>query len=89
MRRILDRNYQRAEQILKENIDKLHAMASALIKYETIDKLQIEDVMVGRDIRDPEHWVDMQKDSRANQEKNAAAANPQQPNIPSAKPQTE
>jgi len=89
VRRILDRNYQRAEQILKENIDKLHAMASALIKYETIDKLQIEDVMVGRDIRDPEHWVDMQKDSRANQEKNAAAANPQQPNIPSAKPQTE
>ena len=36
VREIIERNYRRAEKILKENIEKLHAMAEALIKYETI-----------------------------------------------------
>ena len=35
-----DRNYERAEQILKDNIDILHAMKDALMKYETIDEQQ-------------------------------------------------
>ncbi len=55
---IIDRNYQRAEKILKENTDKLHAMAKALMKYETIDAKQIDDIMNGKDPRPPEGWSD-------------------------------
>ncbi len=54
VRSIIDRNYQRAESILKENMDKLHAMADALIKWETIDYIQINDIMDGRPPRPPE-----------------------------------
>jgi cell division protease FtsH len=56
VRDIVGRNYQRAEKILKENIDKLHVMAEALVKYETIDKDQIQDVMTGVPIREPAGW---------------------------------
>jgi cell division protease FtsH len=37
-------------------LDKLHAMAEALIKYETIDSEQIDDIMAGRPPRDPKDW---------------------------------
>jgi cell division protease FtsH len=53
IRIFIDRNYQRAEDILQTNMDKLHAMAAALIKWETIDKWQIEDIMNGTDPREP------------------------------------
>lgn len=55
---IIDRNYKRAEQILKDNLEKLHAMADALIKYETINLDQIDDVMNGRTVREPADWND-------------------------------
>lgn len=55
---IVTRNYIRAEKILKENMEKLHAMAGALMKYETIDTDQISDVMEGRDPRPPRDWDD-------------------------------
>jgi len=58
IRNIIDRNYDRAKRILKENIDKLHAMADALVKYETIDQEQIEDIMAGRPPRPPQDWED-------------------------------
>ncbi|MEJ2310291.1 MAG: ATP-dependent zinc metalloprotease FtsH [Gammaproteobacteria bacterium] len=58
IRAFIDRNYDRAEQILQENMEKLHAMAEALIKYETIDKEQINDIMAGKDVRPPEGWTD-------------------------------
>ncbi|HBA67136.1 MAG TPA: ATP-dependent zinc metalloprotease FtsH, partial [Methylococcaceae bacterium] len=45
IRSIIDRNYERAEKILKENEDILHAMADALVKYETIDKTQLDDLL--------------------------------------------
>ena len=53
IRTIINRNYLRSEQILRENLDKLHAMAEALIKYETIDSEQIDDIMAGRPPREP------------------------------------
>jgi len=59
IRSIIDRNYERSENILKENIDILHAMAEALIKYETIDKYQIDDLMARIPVRDPQGWDDM------------------------------
>ena len=58
IRSIIDRNYERAEKLLKENEDILHAMADALMKYETIDKYQIEDLMARRPVRAPQGWDD-------------------------------
>ena len=58
IRSFIDRNYERAEDILKENLDKLHAMADALMKYETIDQEQIGDIMAGRPPRPPADWDD-------------------------------
>jgi cell division protease FtsH len=58
IRSIIDRNYERAETILKENEDILHAMADALMKYETIDKYQIEDLMDRKPVREPKGWDD-------------------------------
>ncbi|MEM7611913.1 MAG: ATP-dependent zinc metalloprotease FtsH [Pseudomonadota bacterium] len=58
VRRIIDSNYDRAEEILKGNMDKLHLMADALIKYETIDEGQISDIMKGNDPRPPADWTD-------------------------------
>jgi cell division protease FtsH len=58
IRAIVDRNYERATRILKENIDKLHTMANALIKYETIDSEMIDDIMAGREPRPPKDWSD-------------------------------
>jgi cell division protease FtsH len=56
IRVIINRNYQRAQQILQDNLDRLHAMAEALIKYETIDSNQIDDIMNGRPPREPRGW---------------------------------
>jgi cell division protease FtsH len=56
VRAIIDKNYQRAEQLLQDNIAKLHAMADALIKYETIDADQINDIMLGLPPREPRNW---------------------------------
>jgi cell division protease FtsH len=53
IRSIIDQNYRRAEQLLRDNLDKLHQMADALIKYETIDSDQIDDIMAGRPPREP------------------------------------
>ncbi len=47
VRSIIDRNYQRAETILRDNLDKLHTMAEYLIKYETIDDKQLDVIMKG------------------------------------------
>jgi cell division protease FtsH len=56
IRSFIDRNYARSETILKENLDKLHLMADALIKYETIDHFQIDDIMSGKAPRPPQNW---------------------------------
>jgi len=55
---IIDRNYQRCQQILVDNMDILHAMADALMTYETIDAGQIDDLMERRPVREPEGWSD-------------------------------
>lgn len=59
---VIDKNYQRAKQILEENIDILHAMKDALVKYETIDADQIDDLMNRRDVRQPKGWTDNNND---------------------------
>ena len=58
IRSFIDRNYERAETILKENEDILHTMAAALMKFETIDKYQLDDLMARKPVRDPQGWDD-------------------------------
>ena len=58
IRALIDRNYQRALDILKKNEDKMHLMADALMKYETIDAKQIDAIMEGREPGPPEDWSD-------------------------------
>ncbi|MGE1174078.1 MULTISPECIES: ATP-dependent zinc metalloprotease FtsH [Pseudomonas] len=56
VRSIIDQCYGTAKQILTDNRDKLDAMADALMKYETIDSEQIDDIMAGRTPREPRDW---------------------------------
>ena len=56
VRRIIDSNYARAKVLLEDNVEKLHTMAKALVKYETIDNEQIKDIMEGREPRPPADW---------------------------------
>jgi len=56
VRSIIDRNYQRALRIVHDNLDKLDAMAAALMKYETLEEKQITDVMAGKEPTPPEGW---------------------------------
>jgi cell division protease FtsH len=64
IRSLIDRNYERSERLLQENIGKLHIMAESLMKYETIDRLQIDDIMEGRMPRPPENWEDNMPNGR-------------------------
>ncbi len=58
IRHLIERNYERARSILTERMETLHAMADALMKFETIDKDQIDDIMSGKPPRPPEGWSD-------------------------------
>ena len=58
VRAIIDRNYDRAEDILRQHLSTLHLMADALIKYETIDVGQIDAIMEGRMPDPPSGWSD-------------------------------
>ena len=56
VRSILDKAYARSTRILTEHLDKLHAMAKALLDYETIDATQIDAIMEGREPPPPAGW---------------------------------
>ena len=56
IRELIDDCYKVAKTVLEENEDKLHKMAEALIKYETIDETQIADIMNGKEPRPPADW---------------------------------
>lgn len=62
IRSLIDRNYERAENILKERTEVLHNMTAALMKYETIDATQIDALMEGREVPPPKDWVDLDDD---------------------------
>jgi cell division protease FtsH len=53
IRRIIDEQYKLARKLLEDNRDKVHAMAGALLEWETIDAEQIEDIMTGKPPRPP------------------------------------
>jgi len=56
IRAFIDRNYQRAEQILKDRAEELEVMTEALMQYETIDAEQIKNIMEGRPAGAPKDW---------------------------------
>ena len=56
IRELIDNCYTEAKTILEKNKDKLHLMAEALIKFETIDEFQIKDIMDGQEPRPPKDW---------------------------------
>ena len=53
IKHVINRNYDRAKHILMDNLDILHAMKDALMKYETIDAKQIDDLMARVEVRLP------------------------------------
>ena len=56
VRAIVNRNYARARQILIDNMDILHAMKDALVKYETIEEEQIKQLMNREPVTPPSGW---------------------------------
>ena len=56
IRKIIDSNYVKAEQILKDSRNKLDLMAETLLKYETIDSVQIDAIMAGKNPPPPAGW---------------------------------
>jgi cell division protease FtsH len=57
VRRIIDEQYALARSLIEENSDKMHAMAKALLEWETIDSEQLDDIMAGRAPRPPKDWT--------------------------------
>ncbi|MDP3422238.1 MAG: ATP-dependent zinc metalloprotease FtsH [Burkholderiaceae bacterium] len=57
VRRIIDQQYALARQLIEEHSDQMHAMAKALLEWETIDADQIDDIMAGKPPRPPKDWT--------------------------------
>ena len=56
VRRIIDQQYALARKLIEDNQDKMHAMAKALLEWETIDSEQLDDIMAGREPRVNKDW---------------------------------
>jgi cell division protease FtsH len=77
VRNVIDRNFERARRILGEHLQTLHAMADALMRYETIDSEQIDDIMAGREPRPPADWNPDDRDSGRSAGRPASSADTQ------------
>ena len=53
VRRIIDEQYAIARKLIEDHKDKMHAMARALLDWETIDGEQLQDIMEGKPPRPP------------------------------------
>ncbi|PSU31875.1 ATP-dependent zinc metalloprotease FtsH [Photobacterium lutimaris] len=97
VRTLIDRNYERAREILEQNMDIMHAMKDALMKYETIDAGQIDDLMERKTvIRAPKGWGNeddtMKADAVADEqpaEQEEAVAEPKAETQPEQAPDTQ
>ena len=76
VRNIIDRNYNRAKEILKKHKKQLKAMADALMKYETIDRKQIINIMEGREPGPPEGWHDDKSNKSDKKSKSKSSKSP-------------
>ncbi|WP_447740279.1 ATP-dependent zinc metalloprotease FtsH [Aeromonas veronii] len=84
VKQVIDRNYARSKQILLDNMDVLHSMKDALMKYETIDAKQIDDLMARREVRAPSNWHDEHGDTPQGGSTVAAEAKPTDETAPLA-----
>jgi cell division protease FtsH len=57
VRRIIDEQYALARKLIEDNQEKMHAMAKALLEWETIDAEQLDDIMAGKDPRPPKDFT--------------------------------
>ena len=85
IRRILEEQYSRARKLIEDNRDKMEAMAQALLKWETIDAEQIDDIMAGKEPREPKpsDAVPQQRAAVADKKEGASAAQAEKPEEPS------
>ena len=74
VRTLIDRNYQRAKQLLQDNLQKLKVMADTLMKYETIDSDQIDAIMSGKQPGAPKGWDDSDQGGQPESAPAAASA---------------
>ncbi len=86
IRAVIDCNYKRAETILQENISILHKMADALMKWETINKDQIDDLMAGKDPRPPQDDNDSANKTTYTKQEKVDISKPTKININKNKP---
>lgn len=86
VRKIIDRNFQRAASILQENIKILHLMAEALIKYETIDGIQIKAILAGDVPPPPESWNETDTGSSGSDQGSTVASETPKPATNRKKP---
>ena len=76
IRKIIDEQYNIARKLIEDNSDKMHAMAKALLEWETIDAEQIEDIMQGRDPRPPKDYSDKNAGGKSDENPPASGAKP-------------
>ena len=74
VRAIVNRNYARARQILIDNMDILHAMKDALVKYETIEEEQIKQLMNREPVTPPSGWEEHSGQAAYTNSNNAQSA---------------
>lgn len=88
IRAVIDHCYSTAQNILQENRDKLDMMAQALMKYETIDASQIDDIMQGIEPRPPKDWDEIDSNGSGNAPVTpvVAEAKPESPEKPIGDP---
>ncbi|SUU98588.1 ATP-dependent zinc metalloprotease FtsH [Avibacterium paragallinarum] len=75
VRAIVTRNYERARQLLIDNMDILHAMKDALVKYETIEEEQIKQLMNREPVTPPAGWDEEMKTAKVDGVKNKDTEN--------------
>lgn len=80
VRSIVNRNYDQARSILQASMDKLHVMADALMKYETIDREQIDAIMAGHEPPPPKGW-DEKRDDDSDSSSGKTAATDSKPTV--------
>ena len=76
IRKIIDEQYTRAKKLITDNMDKMHVMADALMKWETIDSGQIDEIMEGKEPSPPESWSDDDTPNSDGGVKSSSKSNP-------------
>ena len=79
VRRIIDQQYQLARKLIEDNQDKVHAMAKALLDWETIDSDQLDDIMAGNAPRPPKDFTPRTTSSGGDKPGGGGAAVPVDP----------